>query len=155
MLIVAGFGWAKPVPVNPFALSKRSSSAGMLVALAGPLSNFLLAIIAAIPLRAGLIQFYGSTGNFFPTFDQLVIEFIVINLALMLFNLIPIAPLDGEKVISDILPPGPARVMERIRPYGSFILLAVILLGNFTSIDVIGFIMTKPLSSLFYALIGG
>src|SRR3990170_5641596 len=51
MLLVVGFGWAKPVQVNPFALQRRSSAAMMLVSLAGPLSNFLMAVLAAIPFR--------------------------------------------------------------------------------------------------------
>ena len=60
MLIVAGFGWAKPVPINPYALSRRSAAGVMWVSLAGPMSNFLMAIIAAIPIRMGLFDAVAS-----------------------------------------------------------------------------------------------
>lgn len=61
MLLIAGFGWAKPVPVNPYVLNRRSPSALMWVSLAGPMSNFLLAGLAAIPLRFGWISFYSGS----------------------------------------------------------------------------------------------
>ena len=64
MLIFAGFGWAKPVPVSLYALERRSPAAPMWVALAGPLSNFLMALLAAIPFRLGLIKVNYFAGGF-------------------------------------------------------------------------------------------
>ncbi|MBA4420022.1 MAG: site-2 protease family protein [Anaerolinea sp.] len=154
MLLIAGFGWAKPVPVNPYTLEKRSPSANLLVSLAGPMSNLALAILAALPVRFGLIRLTGSTGSFFPAPAEFILWFIIINLALMLFNLIPLFPLDGEKVVSYLLPPNLSRYMEAIRPYGSMILLGLIILGRMSSIDVIGWIMDWPLYSLFGLLTG-
>ena len=153
MLLFAGFGWAKPVPINPYALKRRSPAAVMWVSLAGPLSNLLLALLAVIPLRAGLISYTASSG-LFPTLSGFLLEFIVINLALMLFNLIPVAPLDGEKVVQYFFPPSWARFMDRIRPYGPLILMAILFLGPLIGIDIFGLVFTPVLSKIFYLLIG-
>ncbi len=154
MLVVAGFGWAKPVPVNMYALERRGRYAPLLVALAGPLSNLLLAILAAIPFRLGLIKYYANTVSWLPNLPEFLAYFIIINLALMLFNLLPIYPLDGEKVLTGALPPNLARPLENLRPYGSIILLGLIMLGRFTSLDPIGWIMDFPLRTIFQVLTG-
>lgn len=154
MLIIGGFGWAKPVPINPYLLNRKSSSAEMFVSLAGPFSNLLLAVLAAIPFRTGLLHYTMSGSQYFPSVSQFLFEFIIINLALLLFNLIPISPLDGEKVLSSVLPPRFASVMDAIRPYGPLILLGLIMLGRVGSIDIIGFIMGPPLTAMFRLLVG-
>jgi Zn-dependent protease len=161
MLIVAGFGWAKPVPVNAYALQRRSSSALMWVSLAGPLSNFFMAVVAAIPFRLGLVsvsaaQFdaYLRGPQLFPTVPQLLWEFITINLILMLFNLIPLAPLDGEKILDYFLPPSMARALDDIRPYGPMILLALLFVLPMVGIDIIGGILRPPLVFLTRLLTG-
>jgi len=112
LLIIAGFGWAKPVPVNPNALKQRSPSALMWVSLAGPASNLLLAILASAFFRFNILSLnqaindsVSSGSHLIPTLPQILLEFIVINLVLMLFNLIPLAPLDGEKIAAYFLPP--------------------------------------------------
>src|SRR5690606_1904095 len=87
LLLIAGFGWARPVPVNPYALGRRSDAALMWVSLAGPLSNLMLALLGAIPLRLGLVTFQGfGPISFLPTLYMLLTEFVFINLVLMLFN---------------------------------------------------------------------
>ena len=132
MLIVVGFGWAKPVPVNPYALARRSAAAMMWVALAGPASNLLMALVAAIPFQLGLVSAFAAFVNpseILPTLDKLLFEFVTINLLLMLFNLIPLAPLDGEKVLYYLLPVNGQQVMDRIRPYGPLVLLALVFSG--------------------------
>ena len=126
LLLFAGFGWAKPVMINPVALRQRSPAGPMLVALAGPLSNLFLAVAAAIPVQAGLIQRGVFSSSVLPTAFQLATEFVFINLLLMLFNMIPISPLDGEKVLSFFLPPSGQALMDRIRPYGPMLLIAII-----------------------------
>ena len=153
MLLFAGFGWAKPVPINPYILKRKSPAAVMWVSLAGPLSNLLLALLAAIPVRAGLVSYTASSG-LFPTLSGFLLEFIIINLALMLFNLIPVAPLDGEKVVMYFFPPSWARFMDRIRPYGPLILMAILFLGPLIGIDIFGLVFTPVLSKIFYLLIG-
>jgi membrane-associated protease RseP (regulator of RpoE activity) len=121
MLVFAGFGWAKSVEVNPYALSRRSPAAMMWVSLAGPTSNLLMAIIAAIPFQLGLVSLSNAfpvQGQIMPTLSMLLFEFVYINLILMLFNLIPIAPLDGEKIMYCLVSPSIQRYMDVIRPYG-------------------------------------
>jgi len=157
LLIFAGFGWAKPVPVNPYALRRRSESALMWVSLAGPLSNFLLAIIAAIPFRMGLVSINEAFivgNNLLPTLPQFLFHFIYINLALMLFNLIPLAPLDGDKIAGYFFPPSWSDFMARIRPYGPMILLLLFIAGPYLGLDVLGWILGPPLRFFFNLLVG-
>lgn len=157
LLLVAGFGWAKPVPVNPYALERRSPAAMMWVSLAGPLTNLLLAILAAIPFRLGIVTvaegFAPSTG-LLPNLDKVMVQFIYINLLLALFNMIPLAPLDGEKIASYFLPPNLSRYWDAIRPYGPMILLLLVLSGSLLGFDVIGRIIGPPLIFLFGLLVG-
>jgi len=156
VLLFAGFGWAKPVPVNPYALERRSSAGMMLVSLAGPFSNFLLALLAAITFRARLVDLmdiYTSTG-FFPTGAKILYEFVLINLVLMLFNLIPLAPLDGEKILDYFLPPRFSRYMDMIRPYGPMLLIVIAIGLPYIGIDIIGWIIGPPLNALFSLLVG-
>jgi Zn-dependent protease len=155
LLLVTWFGWAKPVPVNPYALQRRSPAAMMWVSLAGPLSNFIMAIVAAIPFRIGLISSLDAQmalatqgSHFLPTLPQMLWIFIYINLILMLFNLIPIAPLDGEKIAEYFFPPSWNRFMDNIRPYGPIILLAIVFVG------VLSWIISPPLSLLMNLLVG-
>jgi Zn-dependent protease len=149
LLLVAGFGWAKPVQINPYALQRRSQAAPMLVALAGPVSNLLLASLAAIPMRLGLIPVSFSSGILPSAFDLFSI-FILLNLILMLFNLIPIFPLDGEKVLDYFLPPSGQALLDTIRPYGSLILIVVVFLLP----GVLSNIIFEPAIKLFNLLIG-
>ncbi|MFM8320537.1 MAG: site-2 protease family protein [Chloroflexota bacterium] len=157
MLLVAHFGWAKPVPVNPYLLRRNTPSALMWVSLAGPMSNFLMAILAAIPFRMGLVSVsrgFAGTDGILPSLDMIMVWFVFINLGLMLFNLIPLAPLDGDKILEYFLPPNMARSFETIRPYGPLILLALILLGNVAGINVIGSVIGPPMNLLFRLLVG-
>jgi len=157
MLIVAGFGWAKPVPVNPYILARRSSAAMMWVALAGPASNLIMALIAAIPFQLGLVtafDAFANTGTILPSLDKLLWEFVYINLLLMLFNLIPLPPLDGEKILYYLLPASGQRVMDNIRPYGPMLLLAVVFAGPLLGINILGSIIGPPLSALMSVLVG-
>jgi Zn-dependent protease len=96
LLVATGFGWAKPVPINPYALRQRSKAGTMLVSAAGPFSNLILAIFASLPFQTGLLSPTTTSGSFLPTPSAFLQEFIFINLILLFFNLIPIAPLDGE-----------------------------------------------------------
>jgi Zn-dependent protease len=148
MLIIAGFGWARPVLVNPYQLQRRTPAGMMLVAIAGPFSNLVLAILAAIPFRAGVLSFGG--GSTFAA--ELLAQFIFINLILLFFNLIPVYPLDGEKVADYLLPPGGQAFLARIRPYGMYIILGLILLGNFGGLDLLGTLIGRPALSVFRLL---
>lgn len=153
LLLVSGFGWAKPVPINPYALQRRSSAATMLVSLAGPMSNFLLAGLAAIPLRLRLVSFSGY-GEVVPTIAQFLFEFIFINLSLMLFNLIPIAPLDGDHIAEYFFPPPLANIFAKIRPYGPIVLMLVLFVLPAVGFDLLGMVLAPAASSLFSLLVG-
>ncbi len=158
MLLLVGFGWAKPVPVNPYALRRKSDGSLMWVSLAGPLSNFILAVLSAVPFQMGWLNLYDAWNTQpgpLPTMPYFMFNFITINLSLMLFNLLPIAPLDGEKMAEYLLPPSWGRVLERMAPYGSFILLGLILLGNYANVDILGSVMRPPLLNLLNLLLGG
>ena len=157
MLIIAGFGWAKPVPVNPYALGRRSPSAYMWVSLAGPASNLLMAIVAAAPLRLNWISRFDNLGgaSFLPTPYEFLSEFIFINLLLMLFNLIPLAPLDGDKIYSYFAPPPIARALDVIRPYGPIVLMLLVFLAPRFGVDVFGWMMSPALPNLWNLLLGG
>jgi Zn-dependent protease len=157
MLLIAGFGWAKPVPVSLYALERRSPAAPMWVALAGPLSNLIMAILAAIPFRLGLIKItsissYSSNTAGFLAYVLFI--FLSTNILLMIFNLLPIFPLDGEKVASYAFPPYMARVLDTIRPYGPWVLLVIILMGNFAGVNILGVILNPPRLALLRALLG-
>jgi Zn-dependent protease len=157
MMIIAGFGWAKPVPINPYVLERRSRSATMWVSLAGPGSNFIMAILAAIPFRLGLVSLDGvsqPTGSILPSFSWFLFIFINVNLWLMLFNLIPLFPLDGEKVLDYLLPPSAARVLESIRPYGPMLLMVLIILPSIVGFNFLGNVIQPAVNAILRLLLG-
>jgi len=152
MLIFAGFGWAKPVPVNTYALQRRTPAGVMLVSAAGPFSNLLQAILAAIPFRIGVFQGVASGGllGFLYAFLQ---SFIFLNLILLFFNLLPLFPLDGEKVAEYFLPYGARETLYQLRPYGPFILIALIFLGRLGGFDLLGTLIGAPANAVFSLLV--
>ncbi len=155
LLIFAGFGWAKPVPINPYRLRQRNKAGVMLVSLAGPISNLLLALIAGLFLRFSSISVFApATSRFFPTLGQFLLQFVAINITLFLFNLIPLAPLDGEKVLMFFLPPRMADAFEKIRPYAPMILLAIAFIGPMINFDILGMIIRTPMESLTRWIVG-
>jgi len=124
LVFLAGFGWAKPTPVNPYNL-RGGRNGEALVALAGPLSNLVLATVFALPLRYIL-----TTRMDLPALVVNTLAFLVfINLLLMVFNLIPIPPLDGSKVLFALLD---RQTEMRWRPvleqYGFVILIVAVFL---------------------------
>ncbi len=151
LLFFAGFGWAKPVQVNPYNLRGNPHVSMAVVAAAGPLSNLAMAILAAVPFRLGLVSLAdrGSIGVL-PSPAGFLVTFIQINLLLMLFNLIPIAPLDGSKIIRGFAPPSWDRVFMQLEQWGPFLLMALVFLGQ----GVLGLILRGPMSFLFGTLVG-
>jgi Zn-dependent protease len=137
LLLIAGFGWAKPVMVNPMNMRGNPRTSMAIVAAAGPISNVLMALLTAIIFRLGLVDFtmFPPEGNI-PSLSFILSEFIWINLILAFFNLIPVPPLDGSKILFAILP---GELVYRLRPleqYGFIILMAVIFLFP-TAINVL------------------
>lgn len=124
-LILVGFGWGKPVPFNPYNLkAKRWGPA--LVSLAGPVSNLLGVILFGLVLRLVLQFSTLPSDNLLITFLILCVQF---NVVLMLFNLLPVPPLDGSKLLQ-LLPSRFDYIIENLNKYGFIILLAVVLLGQ-------------------------
>ncbi|MDD3594083.1 MAG: site-2 protease family protein [Candidatus Gastranaerophilales bacterium] len=121
MLFLIGLGWAKPVIINLQNIPDRTQQ--MLVALAGPASNFLLAVVFAL-----FVSITPQNHEFIITLFDMVVK---INLGLMLFNLLPIPPLDGSRIVSWLLPPELERQYNSIEPYGIFILLIIIFTVGF------------------------
>jgi len=154
MLITVGFGWAKPVPINPRRLREHSPAAPMLVALSGPLSNFVLAVLGAFPLRLGLVVPTAAKVAFFPTPYQFLLYFVFTNLGLMLFNLIPLPPLDGEEILDYLIPPQLESGWERIKPYGPYILIGLFVLGPLIGFNVISILLTPMVNGLAGLLLG-
>lgn len=123
MMFVAGFGWAKPVPVNPNYFKKPKQ--GMAVtALAGPASNFLLALLAMLISR--LIYLYAPYNAVWQTvFDFCLYTVAPLSIGLGLFNLLPLPPLDGSKVLAMFLPDRAYAVWMRHERYGMLVLLVL------------------------------
>ena len=128
--IIMKIGWAKPVPVNPQYF--RNPRQGMLLtALAGPAANLVLAIISAVLVKA-LIAVFGSPqlmNNFIMPIYIMARYSVWINVMLAVFNILPIPPLDGSKVLMGVLPPDKAAGYARLEPYGFILLLILFYLG--------------------------
>ena len=121
------FGGAKPVPLNPSRI--RHGEWGMaLVAVAGPLTNLLLAFIA---FGVGVIFGVISTDGIAATLaGQIIWIFVQVNLGFFIFNMLPIPPLDGSRVLYALAPEGARRVMEQIERYGLVIVLLIVLVAS-------------------------
>ena len=148
MMFVARIGWAKPVPVNPSAFKDKKKGM-MLTSIAGPISNLLMAFIVAFLLQVVLVlgfsSIYAETGAVYWLFQFLLLLFYV-NINLAVFNLFPIPPLDGSKILSAVLP---TELYFRVMRYEQYIGLAFLVIVVFFGKgfgEVINF-FTKPISS--------
>jgi Zn-dependent protease len=149
MIFLIGFGWAKPVPVSPWRLRYGPRIGMALVAAAGPFSNLLVATAVAMMWRfkvfAGL-----------PTWAPLLVGVMVsLNVALLLFNLIPLAPLDGNSVLNGVVGGSVAAALTPLRTYGPMILMGLIFIGYFVpQLDFIGRILGPLRQGLTQLLLG-
>jgi len=123
-MLVLGFGWAKPVPVD-MRYFKKPKQGMALTALAGPVSNFVLAVLALFGARL----IYWRYGVGWDIFFDLLLTTAYLSVGLGLFNLIPISPLDGSKVLFAFLPDSAYETLMRCERYGMLLLLALIWLG--------------------------
>ena len=140
LIFVAGFGWGKPTPVSP-ANIRIGARAGMaLVAIAGPISNLIIAAVAAIPFRLGTIS--GGIDA------QFLESLVLLNIVLAVFNLLPVAPLDGFKVALGILPRAIAAPFARTERFGIIILLIVVLSDSILNTGILSRILFPAISAL-------
>jgi Zn-dependent protease len=144
-----GFGWGKPVPVNPYRLRGDMRKSHALVSIAGPLSNLVLAMLGAIPFRLGWLSLYG--GSSVISLQGILMQFIGINVALMVFNLIPLPPLDGSRVLAWLLPREWAAKLEQLERFGGpGLMLGLYLLSR---LGILGLIMNPLMNFMFRALL--
>lgn len=125
MLMFAGFGWAKPVPVNPYLFDIDRRKGTLMVSLAGPASNIIMAIL--LTLVFGL--FLRFTGIYNQVVQQLFVSAISINLVLAVFNLFPIPPLDGSKILMSLFPSRFEQTFHEMERYSFILLLALLFFG--------------------------
>jgi len=145
-------GWAKPVPINPSNLANPRRNM-LWIAAAGPATNLLLAVISAVIyhlLTFASPSFMGPliAAKVITPLSMMVKISVIINLALGFFNLIPIPPLDGGKILSNILPPRSSMLMARIEPFG-FVILMLLVFSNAINLFII------PLISFFSQMMIG
>ena len=119
LIVLAGFGYGKPVPFNESRL--RSALGVTFVAIAGPLANLALAALCAIPLR------FGTAGALGDTYETILFAIVFWNCMLAIFNLVPIPPLDGANVVYGLLPPRQQYSWRTYQQYGPFLLLLILL----------------------------
>ena len=149
MILFVGFGWAKPVPVNPINFSNPRLDM-MKVAFAGPASNLLLAFTGGLMMR--LVNIFGLLQS--EMFIQTLYFFIFINISLAVFNMIPIAPLDGSQIFGNMISKNNPELAWKLQMYGPKILMGIILIGMVTPFSVLGFLM-MPFVKMFMYLFTG
>ena len=149
MILFVGFGWAKPVPVNPVNFSNPRIDM-MKVAFAGPASNLILAFLGGIIIR--LLNFSGVMIG--EVLIQILYFFMYINIALAVFNMIPVAPLDGSQIFGNLISKNNPDLAWKLQMHGPKILLGLILVGIFTPFSILGIIM-MPFINFFMYLFSG
>lgn len=147
------FGWARPVPVNPYNFTNPRRDL-LIVSAAGPAANLVLAFISGM-----LLRFIGASGMFTHTafgdfFIQMILYSIIINIVLAFFNLIPIPPLDGSKILSGMLRGEAAYQYAKLERYGPIIFIAVIAGSYFLKIPLLWWYF-RPFVKLFSILFAG
>lgn len=126
-MLLLGFGWAKPVPVNPNNFRNVSYKTGMAItSLAGPLSNIIMAYISLIVLK---VLFYMGVISAFGHIETIISYMILVNLVLAVFNLLPIPPLDGSKILAIILPDRHYYRLMQYERYFFIVLIALMFTG--------------------------
>ncbi len=132
LMFVVGFGWAKPVPIDPrnFKDPKKDT---ILVAIAGPLSNLVMALAAGLALRYMIPRMVSgeiSSEGVYPVIAIILVLTLVYGIALAVFNMIPIPPLDGSRVLYGLLPNRYAYAYSRFEPYGVIFLFILFIFGG-------------------------
>jgi Zn-dependent protease len=161
LLFVAGFGWGKPTPVNPNNMRVEPRMGMAITAAAGPVSNLAVAAVLALPIRLGWAEFHnpfvvaGTSGWGFADYVGLFLTAgVLLNSILAVFNLLPLAPLDGFRVWVGILPIELARPLAQTERYGILILMMVFFVGPAVGINVFDGIVRPAVEGITDGLTG-
>lgn len=152
MLILVRFGWGKPVPVNPYNLRNGPKSGMAMVSFAGPLANLIAAALLALPVRLGLVM-PTMSDRFIPSPGMIITTTLLVNVFLAIFNLLPIAPLDGFRLLVGLLPYRWSYTLARYESYGPLFLMLLLAMGFF-GINILGLVM-DPIIRLVLLLLTG
>lgn len=154
MILLTGFGWGRAARVNPYRMWRvKNPRTGMaLTALAGPLSNILQAVLLALPFRLGLLALLPAAQA--DKLELILLWAILVNIGLAVFNLLPIPPLDGSRVLVGVAPPRVADFIERLEPIAPFILLGVLFGLPMIGIDLVSWLTTPLFRLLIRVLLG-
>ena len=151
LFLIAGFGWGKPVPVNPYSFRKTEPRLGMsLVSIAGPLSNITTAFVAAFIVK--ILINHMEQGILIPT--RLLLIFVNISILLAVFNFVPIPPLDGFKVAVGLLPRKLAMHYSKLEQFGPMPLFALLVAElAIPGINIFSNIIGKPAAAIIRAFL--
>jgi Zn-dependent protease len=136
LLVVAGFGWAKPVIINRNNL-KHPFRDDILIALSGPISNLLLAALLVLVLKLVVSFVTFTSAAVFEIVISTILVFISLNVSLGLFNLLPIPPLDGSHILGNLLSLRSAETSAVYFKYGSFLLIAIVVAERVLNLDIL------------------
>ncbi|MDA0264886.1 MAG: site-2 protease family protein [Chloroflexi bacterium] len=162
MMFIAGFGWGKPVPVDSRQLTRGHTDTA-LVAAAGPLSNLVLAFLLAIPFKTGLLVPAGlsldrvahvMTGGLSEGIADILALVIFFNLLLGVFNLLPLAPLDGSRVVAGVVPKEHSAAFDKLQRNGPGLLVAIIMLDYALGFGILWSVMGPVVRTLTSAATG-
>lgn len=161
MILFVGIGWGRPVQIDATKLKPNPKIGMALVAIAGPLSNLILATLGALALRTHLLSFtpqkFFTIGgqNFYFSPGFLLETFVLLNLGLMLFNLIPLAPLDGSRLWQILLPDKIYWQYARFEIFAAFIVIGLVLADLYLNNGaVLSGILTRPICGFWRFLVG-
>ncbi len=148
LFLLTGFGWAKPVPVSVYRLNGNYRTSYALVSLAGPVSNIVLAILFAILYRVLLPVLTTSNSMLAGVVTYGLQVAVFLNMILALFNIIPVPPLDGSRILAAILPDTGAFILDQLERYGMFIVLLLAVSG------ILGPLIVSPANRITSLLLG-
>lgn len=154
-LLLVGLGWGKPVPVDIRRMKHNPQMGLALVGIGGPLSNLLLASVLALPLRWHWIPFIPRRVLGVPlSYGDMLSWVVWINLALAVFNLIPIMPLDGSRIWAWLLPRKWFLTLARYEQLGMLLIILLIVTERFSRVEFLTRILFPPISFLWWQLVG-